>query len=285
MSTRNRTRDLAPIPGPGSPADWSALTGALQTWGEQLRRFTDLVQPDSALTVGPGSMNRGVTLGGNTLEQIESSFINLQSFNSGSGALSFGAFYTGVQWIATNTAALIISGGSSLTYYINTGLTPGTAFTPTLAGALGSRNLTLDQIVFPAAQNASANANTLDDYEEGTWTPTDASGAGLGFTVAEGNYVKIGQLVSVSGIVQYPVTANGANVSIGGLPFTALTTTNLNYSIAVGFSNNAVGPLMGIVVNNTTTVFLYIQATTARATNAQLSASTTDFACSYRASA
>lgn len=33
------------------------------------------------------------------------------------------------------------------------------------------------QIVFPATQNASSNANTLDDYEEGTWTPTVGSSA------------------------------------------------------------------------------------------------------------
>jgi hypothetical protein len=26
-------------------------------------------------------------------------------------------------------------------------------------------------ITFPAAQSASSDANTLDDYEEGTWTP------------------------------------------------------------------------------------------------------------------
>jgi len=33
-------------------------------------------------------------------------------------------------------------------------------------------------VAFPATQSASANANTLDDYEEGTWTPADTSGAG-----------------------------------------------------------------------------------------------------------
>ncbi len=37
------------------------------------------------------------------------------------------------------------------------------------------------QITFPATQNPSADANTLDDYEEGTWTPVDSSGAGLTF--------------------------------------------------------------------------------------------------------
>src|SRR5262245_1079228 len=31
------------------------------------------------------------------------------------------------------------------------------------------------QLPFPALQNSSADANTLDDYEEGTWTPTITS--------------------------------------------------------------------------------------------------------------
>ncbi len=37
-------------------------------------------------------------------------------------------------------------------------------------------------ITFPATQSASSDANTLDDYEEGTWTPSDGSGAGLSIT-------------------------------------------------------------------------------------------------------
>lgn len=76
------------------------------------------------------------------------------------------------------------------------------------------------QIRFPATQNASTNANTLDDYEEGTWTPSDSSGAGLTFTGASGYYVKIGGWVYVTATATYPVTASGAGSKIGGLPFT-----------------------------------------------------------------
>ena len=45
----------------------------------------------------------------------------------------------------------------------------------------------VQQIAFAAAQSASVDANTLDDYEENLWTPTDASGAGLALVGAEGS--------------------------------------------------------------------------------------------------
>jgi hypothetical protein len=63
--------------------------------------------------------------------------------------------------------------------------------------------LTSGQIDFPATQVPSAGANTLDDYEEGTFTPTITSaggGAGTYGTQVAG-YVKIGRKVSVSGRV------------------------------------------------------------------------------------
>jgi hypothetical protein len=75
-------------------------------------------------------------------------------------------------------------------------------------------------ITFPATQSASSDANTLDDYEEGTWTPADASGAGLTFTQASGTYTKIGRMVIAHGVVEYPVTANGSNTLISGPSFT-----------------------------------------------------------------
>ena len=76
------------------------------------------------------------------------------------------------------------------------------------------------QVAFPATANPSGNANTLDDYEEGTWTPNDASGAGLTFTTPSGNYVKIGKFVQFTAFLVYPATADVSNAKIGGLPFT-----------------------------------------------------------------
>src|SRR3990167_5810415 len=54
------------------------------------------------------------------------------------------------------------------------------------------------QIKFPGTQNASSNVNTLDDYEEGTWTPVltfaTAGDLSVAYSVQVGSYVKIGNL-------------------------------------------------------------------------------------------
>ena len=73
------------------------------------------------------------------------------------------------------------------------------------------------QIVFPASQNASSDANTLDDYEEGTFNPADNSGAGLSLT-SSGRYTKVGRLVTLTFSITYPSTANGSTTQIT-LPF------------------------------------------------------------------
>lgn len=72
-------------------------------------------------------------------------------------------------------------------------------------------------ITFPATQSASSNANTLDDYEEGTFNPADNSGAGLSLT-SSGRYTKVGRLVTLTFSITYPSTANGSTTQIT-LPF------------------------------------------------------------------
>jgi hypothetical protein len=77
-------------------------------------------------------------------------------------------------------------------------------------------------ITFPATQSASTDANTLDDYEEGTWTPTIsmASGTSTGSS-GVGTYVKIGRQVTVTvGLAVGTISAGGEINNINGLPFT-----------------------------------------------------------------
>lgn len=71
-------------------------------------------------------------------------------------------------------------------------------------------------------------------YEEGKWTPTDESGAGLSFTVFDCRYTRIGRMVFFSGSITFPATANTNDIAIGGLPYLALTgddnTGSINFS-------------------------------------------------------
>lgn len=86
--------------------------------------------------------------------------------------------------------------------------------------------LTVDgQIKFPATQNASSDANTLDDYEEGTWTPGisfNGGTTGITYSVQNGQYIKIGQFVSAF-FSDIRLTSKGSDTGtarVTGLPFT-----------------------------------------------------------------
>ena len=52
-------------------------------------------------------------------------------------------------------------------------------------------------ITFPATQSASSDANTLDDYEEGTWTPNIAGITVVGTFSSSGIYTKVGRMITV----------------------------------------------------------------------------------------
>ena len=81
--------------------------------------------------------------------------------------------------------------------------------------------------------NSSALTNsTLNDYETGTWTVTDQSGAGLSITINFAFYTKIGDLVFACCDIVYPSTANGNNAAFS-LPFTGQRYSNG----FVGYSN------------------------------------------------
>ena len=60
-------------------------------------------------------------------------------------------------------------------------------------------------------------ANKLDDYEEGTWTPTMA---GLTLSIANGKYTKIGELITCTFQINSTGVTNSNAANLGGLPFT-----------------------------------------------------------------
>jgi len=77
-------------------------------------------------------------------------------------------------------------------------------------------------IAFPATQSASANVNTLDDYEEGTWTPVAVGSTTPGtatYSVQNGQYTKIGNRVFYSLYIVYSGGTGTGGLRIGGLPF------------------------------------------------------------------
>lgn len=153
------------------------------------------------------------------------------------------------------------------------------AFTGANSFATNLLDVLVGQIKFPATQNPSANANTLDDYEEGLWTPVDNSGAGLTFVSTTGNYVKIGRTVFIDGQTDYPVTANGAAVSIAGLPFTV---AGGNAPLSIGYNNSAVAAAAYAAVFTNQIQIVLNPGSGVGVTNAQLSGKILVFGGFYR---
>jgi len=146
-------------------------------------------------------------------------------------------------------------------------------------------------ITFPATQSASTNANTLDDYEEGTWTPT--LGGTSTYAKQVGEYVKVGQSVIYAGAISVSSIGTGsATGAISGLPFTASNIdVNAGKAGTVSFFNSLATSIasLGIYVDNagttlqTTTVAAGGATSTGTASIFQNS-SKIDFAGSYKSS-
>lgn len=82
-------------------------------------------------------------------------------------------------------------------------------------------DLTIGRLKFPAVQNASTDANTLDEYEEGTFTPTVTATSGTFTTVsATLKYTKIGNVLNFQTVVDITTVGTAANAILVTLPFT-----------------------------------------------------------------
>jgi len=114
------------------------------------------------------------------------------------------------------------------------------------------------QIKFPASQNASSDANTLDDYEEGSWSP-DARVAGRTSTwgTRNGRYVKIGKVVHCWVVCDGGSSGATDTYSVlSALPFTPAQGYN-NQTGGIWAMNNAQSTKTGnIMINNGDTTAL-----------------------------
>jgi hypothetical protein len=115
-------------------------------------------------------------------------------------------------------------------------------------------------IRFPATQSLSTNANTLDDYEEGTFTPIlegQISNPTVTYTSQIATYNKIGRLVTFEILLRANRTAGGSGrIRIAGLPFTCAEV--YGYAATVGNSNIPTTlPFVGNVINSAAFILFY----------------------------
>jgi hypothetical protein len=136
-----------------------------------------------------------------------------------SGSISAAGVYA-----TTISASSIVGTTITATSLVSTSINATTINTTSLTVS-SAINLSGGQIAFPASQNASADVNTLDDYEEGTFNPTVYGSSSSGtstYVLQQGSYVKIGQVVWFTATVQISNQTGTGNIRFGGLPFTSI---------------------------------------------------------------
>ena len=196
-----------------------AVTGALSATGQTVLASSsgDVgvgVTPISGVLSGYKTLNVGGT-GGGIFSNGNDTYILSNTYYNG-----------GFKYAASSTPATVINAqNGSVSMQSGVSSTAGAAITfvpfflleidKSLA-LQGATSQTGTGITFPATQNASSNANTLDDYEEGTWTPV---GNGVTLTVNSAMYTKIGREITCQWDVTWPTTANGGQAQIIGKPY------------------------------------------------------------------
>lgn len=174
-----------------------------------------------------------------------------------------------------NQEAVVINVDRNTTnnsYYFLRGNVPGvgTRFLIADSGAIGTAGgISLGNVTpptsgigvkFPATQSASSDVNTLDDYEEGTWTPTVIGTTTAGtatYTIQRGRYTKIGNRVFVTCVVQYNSGTGTGSLGVTGLPFTSVNEGDIPFapsetSDIAWTANYSFAPVM---IGNSTSVY------------------------------
>lgn len=121
----------------------------------------------------------------------------------------------------------------------------------------------VDGVKFPATEVPSNDDNTLTDAQRGTFTPTLTFGGGstgMTFTAQAGFYRKVGWVVFFT--LRLTLSAKGSSTGsavIGGLPFTALSTSNSHAPVEIQRYENvtAAGHMAGHISPSGTSISLF----------------------------
>lgn len=230
---------------------------------------------NGALSIsGAATLNSTLTVSGAAVLQSTLNILGgatLSSTLTVSGAVTMASTLS-VSGVATFKSAVSCSAGATIGGNLTVsgaavfggGVTVGGTLTTSGAVVVGGTVTVLGgQVAFPATQNASADANTLDDYEEGTWTPTltfaTAGNLVVVYSQRLGYYTKIGRAVTVQVRVQtstFTHTTASGNSQITGLPFTPIDVISVGALAWTGVTKAIADIVWTLDAASTTTRFL-----------------------------
>ena len=185
-------------------------------------------------------------------------------FSSNNGSTAVGISYNTVDATNnTNNSDLIFAtNGTERVRVTNGGLDPNGDGTTDLGNSSKRwRDLYLSSGVFLGGTGSS---NELDDYEEGSWTPSVATGTAGG--VGNARYVKIGRVVHVEGgLSNFSDQSSSTAIEITGFPFALTFLENAKFTCSLSrVTQQATG--QGAIVDmlhNTSTAFPGLQSNSA----------------------
>ena len=228
---------------------------------------TERVRITSSGNVGIGNTNPGVPLhvNGSIANGTTNGAAILLNRSGYSTSTTYG-FYNNDTTGISNPAANVIgfcTVTSERARITSTGeLLIGTTTTTANGGVLQVSN----GVTFPATQVACTDVNTLDDYEEGTWTAS--LGGTATYTANTGTYVKIGKFVFWTVDFWVNTIGTGSTNTISGLPFTVGTKSSGTVSSFSNLSSNQITVVP--FTNNSGTSIVFYGTTTAVAGNTTL---------------
>ena len=230
----------------------AATTGILQVSGPAAASTRTMTVPDANFTVARTDAAQTFSAGAST-NLFDGTGTEIVGFSKSAGS----RMYLRVASNTDESLSFIQSGGGSV-------LKIGSSYDVTVSNGNLIQGTAAKGINFTANTPAAGmTSQLLNWYEEGTWTPTDASGAGLSFTVTDNVYTRKGREVTCSALITFPVTANGGNAQIS-VPFTC-------GHYAIGLVDIFTVTIATAALAASTSSFYIRDNTTALKTNASLS--------------
>ena len=219
---------------------YAGVSDSGNTWIQAMRNNTAtayelLLQPSGGnVGIGTSSPLEKLHVEGSIVVSTTNNTSNIYLLNSGTTYLQLRGNTTSAL-INNPTAGPIVFGTTDLEraripaaggFQSKTTISVGDA-TPSASGA---------GITFPATQSASSDANTLDDYEEGTWTAAfvPSTSGSITMNAATGTYTKVGRNVTINGL--FTVTSVSSPLgyfTITGLPFSGGASASKRCALAI----------------------------------------------------